>query len=122
MSTAAVLPVDFLRCRGFGLVQRGGHGEQVLLQGTDLELPAGGFYVLVGESGSGKTSLLRILAGLVEPREVPPQTQGELSLLGERMGGPYPPALRGRVGAILQDEGLLDELSPRENVELALRA
>jgi ABC-type lipoprotein export system ATPase subunit/ABC-type transporter Mla maintaining outer membrane lipid asymmetry permease subunit MlaE len=122
MSTALALPGSFLRCRDFALVQRAGHGELVLLQGTDLELAAGGFYVLVGQSGSGKTSLLRILAGLVEPREVPPQTRGELSLLGQRMGGPYPASLRGRVGAILQDEGLLDELSPRENVELALRA
>src|SRR5262249_38342187 len=61
-------------------------------------------------------------AGLLEAREPPPSTTGELRCLGVPLPSAPPRALRGRVAAILQQEGLLDELSPRQNVELALRA
>ncbi len=113
---------DLLVCRGFGLAQRRGDVLDVLVEDATLTLPRGGFHLLVGHSGGGKTTLLRILAGIVEPREVPPRITGGLRLLGQPLQDGFPAALRGRVAAILQDEGLLDELSPRQNVELALRA
>jgi len=53
---------------------------------------------------------------------VPPRFTGQLHCLGRSLLSGFPAALRGRVVAILQDEGLLDELTPRANVELALRA
>ncbi|MBL9080105.1 MAG: ABC transporter permease [Planctomycetes bacterium] len=108
-----------LEFRGFGLAHRRPDGEQVLLAGVDLQLAAG-FYLLVGRSGGGKSSLLRVLAGLVEAREVAPRLDGDLLVGGVsllRPAGELP-----EVAAILQDEGLLDELPPRANVELALRA
>ncbi|MFO1076582.1 MAG: ABC transporter permease [Planctomycetota bacterium] len=97
-------------------------GEEVLFEGATLSLPAHGFYLFVGTSGGGKSSLLRVFAGLVEPREPAPMLRGEIRVLGESVFGEYPRALRTEVAAILQDEGLLDDLSPRQNVELALRA
>lgn len=97
-------------------------GEDVLFEHATLSLPAHGFYLFVGTSGGGKSSLLRVLAGLVEPREPAPLLRGELRALGHSLVGDYPAELREQVAAILQDEGLLDELSPRANVELALRA
>ncbi|MGB3968177.1 MAG: ATP-binding cassette domain-containing protein, partial [Planctomycetota bacterium] len=108
--------------RGFGLAHRRPGSEEVLLAGVDLELPRHGFFLFVGPSGGGKSSLLRLLAGLVEPREPAPRLSGELLLLGESVVAAGSDALHGKVAAILQDEGLLDELSPRANVELALRA
>lgn len=107
--------------RKFGLAHRRPGSEEVLLENVDLELPAHGFYVFVGASGGGKSSLLRILAGLVETREPPPRLSGELQAWGESLVGDHPEALREKIAAILQDEGLLDELSPRDNVALALR-
>jgi ABC-type multidrug transport system ATPase subunit/ABC-type transporter Mla maintaining outer membrane lipid asymmetry permease subunit MlaE len=108
--------------RKFGLAHRRPGGDDVLLADVDLELAQHGFYVFVGASGGGKSSLLRILAGLVESREPAPRMSGELLAWGESLTGDHPESLRDKVAAILQDEGLLDELSPRANVELALRA
>lgn len=108
--------------RDFGLAHRRPGGEEVLLEHVGLTLAENGFYVFVGSSGGGKSSLLRILAGLIESREPAPRLSGELVAFGKRLTGDDPQTLQGDVAAILQDEGLLDELSPRENVELALRA
>ena len=105
----------------FGLAHRRAGSEEVLLADVDLELPAHGFYLFIGASGGGKSSLLRVLAGLVEPREPPPRLVGELRAWGVPIDDASAP-LRGTVAAIPQDEGLLDELSPRANVEMALRA
>jgi len=108
--------------RGFGLTHHGPGGGRVLLENVDLEVPPGRFYVLVGESGSGKSSLLRLWTGLLPGRERRPRTRGAMEVLGIDVTEGYSARLAGRVAAILQDEGLLDELSPRENVELALWA
>lgn len=110
-----------LEFRRFGLAHRRPGVEEVLLAGVDLVVPEHGFYLFVGASGGGKSSLLRILAGLVEEREPAPRLSGDLLAWGESVTT-SPAALRDNVAAILQDEGLLDELSPRANVELALRA
>lgn len=115
-------PPPALELVRFSLAHATGDAELRLLEQVDLVLPRGGFYLLVGESGSGKTSLLRLICGLVESREPPPKLTGELAVLGEPVTRGYPRQLRRRVVAVLQDEGLLDDLSPRQNVELALHA
>src|SRR5262252_3736550 len=117
MSGAAV---PFWELRSFSLA----HGAYAapLLERVDLAVPAGRFYLLIGESGGGKSSLMRLSAGLLETREPAPHTQGELLCLGHPVHHGLPRELAGRVAAILQEEGLLDELTPRQNVELALRA
>lgn len=113
---------DALVFQDFGLAHRRPGGEEVLLEGVNLTLPKGGFFVFVGSSGGGKSSLLRILAGLVESREPAPRMAGQLIAFGKRLTGDQPELLGRDVAAILQDEGLLDELSPRKNVVMALRA
>lgn len=45
------------------------YGSHSALGGVDLELPAGAMVALVGPNGAGKSSLLRAVAGLVEPVE-----------------------------------------------------
>jgi phospholipid/cholesterol/gamma-HCH transport system ATP-binding protein len=111
-----------LEFRGFGLAHRRPGGDEVLLANVDLVLPSHGFYLFVGSSGGGKSSLLRVLAGLVESREPAPRMTGDLLAAGESLVNGAAARRRDHVAAILQDEGLLDELSPRANVELALRA
>src|SRR5690606_3337666 len=119
-------PVDgapALQLSDFGLAYRVAGGRlRPVFAGVDLELPAGRFYLVIGPSGSGKSTLLRLLTGLWEAREPAPRMTGTARVLGVPVTHGYPAALRQWVTAVLQDEGLLDELSPRANVRLALRA
>ena len=43
------------------------YGDQTVLDGADLDLPAGSRTAVIGPSGIGKTSLLEVLLGLREP-------------------------------------------------------
>lgn len=52
-----------LRSLGFG------YGTQRVLDGVDLEIPAGKFTALIGPSGAGKTTLVDLLIGLLWPSE-----------------------------------------------------
>ena len=45
---------------------RGGRG---LFEGLDIAIEPGGAMLLCGPNGSGKTSLLRLLAGFLEPAD-----------------------------------------------------
>lgn len=53
-----------LRARALGFGYR---ASAPLLQGVDLDVPAGQLVVLLGRNGSGKTTLLRCLLGFLNP-------------------------------------------------------
>ncbi len=110
-----------IRFAGSGLAFSSAAGDREILRDVDLELPRGKLFLLVGESGSGKSTILKMLAHLWDLREPLPRMTGEVFVLEEPISRNYPAKLRGRVQAVLQDEGLIDELSPRGNVELGLR-
>lgn len=72
-------------------------GGRVVLDGVNLDLPAGQVALLTGGNGSGKTTLLRCVAGLASHR-------GEVWVDGEPLGSS--PATRARVGYLPQTVGL----------------
>jgi heme exporter protein A len=72
----AIAPCDRLLMRLTGeslAVERGG---RLIFSGLDLTAAAGELVVLTGRNGSGKTSLLKLIAGLLEP------STGRLELTG----------------------------------------
>jgi len=87
---------------------------------ADLELEAGATLVVVGESGSGKTSLLRMVAGLLEP------DRGRIEVDGEPWyddaSGLSLPACERPVGHVPQDYALFPHLTVSGNVGFGLRA
>ncbi|MEX2198975.1 MAG: ABC transporter ATP-binding protein, partial [Burkholderiales bacterium] len=88
-----------------------GYGPIRVLQGVDLEAPAGEITVVVGPNGAGKTTLLKAVSGLI-PRE------GEVLFEGEAL--PTRPAVIVRRGLAQVAEGrqLFPQMSVRENLEL----
>ena len=82
-----------------------GYGEEPVLEGVSLEVPAGKFISLVGPSGSGKTSILRAITGLLTPHA------GRVDLTDGQES----------VGFLFQDDALLPWRTVRENVALGLR-
>lgn len=55
------------------------HGEEVILKDINYDFQAGKIYILIGRTTSGKTSLMRTIAGLIEP------TSGQILLGEERL-------------------------------------
>ena len=84
------------------------YGENHVVKGIDLEIPAGEFTVLVGPSGCGKSTLLRTIAGLEEVEE------GEISISGHRMNEVRP---RDRnIAMVFQNYALYPYLNVFENI------
>ncbi len=92
--------------------------EIPVLQGLDLEIPAGGYYALMGPSGSGKTTLLNLIAGIDRP------TGGSLEVCGYALNDLDDDDLAAwramHVGFIFQNYNLVPVLNAYENVELPL--
>jgi putative ABC transport system ATP-binding protein len=99
------------------IFQRGGERIDVL-QGVDLDIPAGDFLALMGPSGSGKTTLLNLIGGLDTP------SGGSITVGGDRidsMSGGKLSAWRARhIGFVFQMYNLLPVLTAARNVELPL--
>ncbi len=94
-------------------------GERIdVLQGVNLDIPAGDFLTLMGPSGSGKTTLLNLMGGLDTPSE------GSIVVGSDRidrMSGGKLAAWRARhIGFVFQLYNLLPVLTAARNVELPL--
>ncbi|MFN0060043.1 MAG: ATP-binding cassette domain-containing protein [Planctomycetota bacterium] len=105
----------------YSLGYRARGGVRLILERVTLQVAAGQLLLLVGPSGGGKSSLLAALAGLDDAGAPRLCEQGRMRVLGHEVRGGLPRALRGRIGAVFQDGALIDELSPSENVALAVR-
>ncbi|OWR31759.1 spermidine/putrescine ABC transporter ATP-binding protein [Saccharibacillus sp. O23] len=84
-----------------------------VLKKIDFEIERGKFYTLLGPSGCGKTTILRMIAGFMEP------TNGSIYLDG-RVINKVPPEKR-QVNTVFQDYALFPHLNVFENVAFGLR-
>ncbi|MER9338583.1 ATP-binding cassette domain-containing protein [Mesorhizobium sp. M0293] len=82
-------------------------GDKTVLDGVDLDVPAGQFLAVIGKSGCGKSTLLRLLAGLDRP------TSGSLTFGVEEEG-------HSRTRFMFQEPRLLPWASVVKNVEVGL--
>ncbi|PKV94180.1 ABC-type multidrug transport system ATPase subunit [Amycolatopsis echigonensis] len=85
--------------------------KKMAVDGLDLALGTG-VHGLLGPNGAGKTTLIRTLATVLRP------TEGELTLLGEPIGGRFDQrGLRRRIGYLPQTFGYYKRFTVREFVE-----
>ena len=81
---------------------------------VELTVPRGTTTALVGPSGAGKTTVLRVVAGLLQPREGTLSVDG-VSWLDTARGHNLPPERR-RVGYLFQEYALFPHLDVFQNV------
>jgi putative ABC transport system ATP-binding protein len=92
--------------------------ETTALDNVDLHIADGEFVAVMGPSGCGKSTLLNVVGMLDSP------TGGSYVFDGKEIAGLSEAQLaetrKANIGFIFQSFNLVDELSVRENVELAL--
>jgi phospholipid/cholesterol/gamma-HCH transport system ATP-binding protein len=93
-------------------------GEQVVLDGVDLEVGKGEVFFVIGASGVGKSVLIKHLVGLLRPDAGSILLDGlEVTRLTERELAP----VRKRCAMVFQSSTLFDSMTCLENVALPLR-
>jgi polar amino acid transport system ATP-binding protein len=90
-------------------------GNNKVLRGVDLVVPAGRTACVIGPSGSGKSTLLRTVNRLLEP------DAGDVRLGGESVLRSNPDELRRRIGMVFQQFNLFPHKTVLENLTLPLR-
>ena len=98
---------DVVTVRGL----RKAYGDRVVVDGLDLDVPAGEIVGLIGANGAGKTTTVECIQGLRKP------DAGVLRVLGYDPVT-QPEQLRPHVGSQLQDSALPDRLRVAEAIAL----
>ena len=83
------------------------YGRKRAVDGLDLTVRRGEIYGFVGRNGAGKSTAMKMIAGLEPP------TSGTISLFGEAQA---PGATSRRLGALIENPGILPSLSGLDNV------
>jgi putative ABC transport system ATP-binding protein len=92
--------------------------EKQILFNITTRIEGGEIILLTGPSGSGKTTLLTLIGALRSAQ------QGSVKVLGQELLNAREKALTGvrrRIGYIFQSHNLLDSLTVRQNVQMALQ-
>lgn len=87
--------------------------SETVLKDVSFDIERGKFYTLLGPYGCGKTTILRLIAGFIQP------TQGRISFNGRIINGV--PANKRQVNTVFQDYALFPHLNVFENVAFGLR-
>lgn len=93
-------------------------GDNIVLNGFNMNLYEGENLVIMGKSGSGKSVMIKCLIGLEEP------DSGTITVMGKNINqleqGELD-ELRTEIGFLFQGSALYDSMSVRENLEFPLR-
>ncbi len=86
-------------------------GTRAAVVDLDLRVPAGICYGLLGPNGAGKTTTLRMLYGVTRP------TSGAVRVFGLDIATSRR-KIRARLGVTLQENVLIEDLTPEENLRV----
>jgi len=93
-------------------------GTQKVLDGLDLDIPAGEITAIIGPSGEGKSVLLKHLIGLLQPDSGTVEVDGE-SIMDLRRSELN--RIREKFGMLFQNVALFDSMTVFENVAFPLQ-
>ena len=91
--------------------EEGHHTEIPVLKKINLTIKAGEKLAIVGENGAGKTTFVKLLCGLLRPKE------GRITVNGADVGDFEPEDYRNLFSAVFQKSGVLP-VSIRDNIAL----
>jgi osmoprotectant transport system ATP-binding protein len=97
------------------VVKRWPGAPRSAVDGVSLAVAPGEFVVLLGPSGSGKTTLLKLVNRIYEADE------GAIRIDGRPIGDEPAPALRRRIGYVIQQAGLFPHYRVEDNVAVVPR-
>lgn len=96
-------------------------GGKRLLRDAAAEFPAGRITLLLGCSGVGKSLLMRIVAGLIDHRHAAIRYSGAIQFADSQSTDSSRDHAERPVAVVFQNFALFDELSPAENIEIAIQ-
>ena len=86
------------------------YGNKDVLMHFNLEIARGEFVMLIGTSGCGKTTALKLMNGLLRPKE------GSVVVNGNDLSRTDLTALRRNLGYVVQETGLFPQLTIEKNI------
>jgi spermidine/putrescine ABC transporter ATP-binding subunit len=89
------------------------YGSFVAVEGVSLTIEKGTFLTLLGPSGCGKTTILRSIAGLVNP------TAGDIAIAGRRVNDV--PIHKRNIGLVFQNYALFPHKTIYDNIAFGLK-
>lgn len=93
-------------------------GDQTVLRGLNLDIPAGEVTAIIGPSGEGKSVLLKHIIGLMQPDSGQIEVDGE-SILNIRRSQLN--RIREKFGMLFQNAALFDSMTVFDNVAFPLQ-
>lgn len=85
------------------------YGKKIV-NNLSIDIKRGEIYALIGKNGAGKTTFMKMVTGLVLPDE------GEFSIMSSSYGKKFPYECRFKVGALIEEAGVMKNLSGYENI------
>ena len=88
-------------------------GDTTAVDNVSFEVPAGSFFSILGPSGCGKTTIMRMIAGFLDP------TSGDIRIKGKSMAGVAPN--KRPVNMVFQHLALFPMMNIADNIGYGLR-
>jgi spermidine/putrescine transport system ATP-binding protein len=88
-------------------------GDVTAVDGVNFDVPAGSFFSILGPSGCGKTTIMRMIAGFLEP------TSGDIRIKGRSVLGVAPN--KRPVNMVFQHLALFPMMNVADNIGYGLR-
>lgn len=89
--------------------------SKTVINNLNLEMEKGKLIVIIGESGCGKTTLLKMINRLIGI------TTGKIYIDGQNIKKTDPTELRRKMGYVIQQTGLFQHMTVRENIQIILK-